>query len=235
MKPVAITTEKDELDFDNGRKVSRTPAKIRKRSEGISVGINPKTKQQLILEIEGLRKKLEAAERDLQDLTHPKSKEALKISELGSRRLFEMTQDGILIFGAESGPGQALSETKELKDQLEADRGYFRQEAIKRHGMDHILGQSDGLKYVLFRAEQVAPQDTTVLILGETGTGKELIAAAIHNLSPRQGRQLITVNCAALPANLIESELFGREKGAFTGADVRRMGRFEIEIGRAHV
>ena len=74
----------------------------------------------------------------------------------------------------------------------------------------------------------MAPQNTTVLILGETGTGKELIATAIHNLSPRQDRPLITVNCAALPANLIESELFGREKGAFTGADTRQVGRFEI-------
>ena len=77
----------------------------------------------------------------------------------------------------------------------------------------------------------MAPQNTTVLILGETGTGKELISAAIHNLSSRQDRTLITVNCAALPANLIESELFGREKGAFTGADTRRIGRFEVAHG----
>ena len=96
---------------------------------------------------------------------------------------------------------------------------------------DTILGQSDGLKYVLYRAEQIAPTNTTVLILGETGTGKELIAAAIHDMSPRKERPLITVNCAALPANLIESELFGREKGAFTGADTRRVGRFEVAHG----
>jgi len=125
----------------------------------------------------------------------------------------------------------ALSEIKILKDQLETENIYFRQENKMRHRFDHILGQSDGLKYVLYRAEQVAPQNTTVLILGETGTGKELIAAAIHNLSPRQNRPLITVNCAALPANLIESELFGREKGAFTGADTRQVGRFEVAHG----
>ncbi len=125
----------------------------------------------------------------------------------------------------------ALSEIKTMKDQLETENIYFRQENKKRHRFDHIIGQSDGLKYVLYRAEQVAPQNTTVLILGETGTGKELIAAAIHNLSPRQDRPLITVNCAALPANLIESELFGREKGAFTGADTRQVGRFEIAHG----
>jgi formate hydrogenlyase transcriptional activator len=125
----------------------------------------------------------------------------------------------------------ALSELKTLKDQLEAENIYFRQEIKMKHQFDHILGQSDGLKYVLYRAEQVAPTNTTVLILGETGTGKELIAAAIHNMSPRKDRPLITVNCAALPANLIESELFGREKGAFTGADTRQVGRFEIAHG----
>jgi transcriptional regulator with GAF, ATPase, and Fis domain len=118
-----------------------------------------------------------------------------------------------------------------MKDQLEAENIYFRQENKMKHQFEHILGQSDGLKYVLYRAEQVAPANTTVLILGETGTGKELIAAAIHNMSPRKDQPLITVNCAALPANLIESELFGREKGAFTGADTRRVGRFEVAHG----
>lgn len=125
----------------------------------------------------------------------------------------------------------ALSEIKLLKDQLETENLFFRKEMRRRHTFDYILGQSDGLKYVLYRAEQVAPTDTTVLILGETGTGKELIALAIHNMSQRKDRPLITVNCAALPANLIESELFGREKGAFTGADTRQMGRFEVASG----
>jgi formate hydrogenlyase transcriptional activator len=125
----------------------------------------------------------------------------------------------------------ALSEIKTLKDQLEVENIYFRREIKMKHQLDHIIGQSDGLKYVLYRAEQVAPSNTTVLILGETGTGKELIAAAIHDMSPRKDRPLITVNCAALPANLIESELFGREKGAFTGADTRQAGRFEVAHG----
>ena len=125
----------------------------------------------------------------------------------------------------------ALSEIKTMKDRLETENIYFRQELKMRHQFEHILGQSDGLKYVLYRAEQVAPTNTTVLILGETGTGKELIAAAIHHMSPRKDRPLITVNCAALPANLMESELFGREKGAFTGADSRQVGRFEIANG----
>jgi PAS domain S-box-containing protein len=125
----------------------------------------------------------------------------------------------------------ALSEIKTLKDQLEAENIYFRQETKMKHRLDHILGQSDGLKYVLYRAEQVASTNTTVLILGETGTGKDMIAGAIHEMSPRKNRPLITVNCAALPGNLIESELFGREKGAFTGSDTRQVGRFEIANG----
>ena len=125
----------------------------------------------------------------------------------------------------------ALSEIKIMKDQLEAENIYFRHENKMKHRFEHIIGQSDGLKYVLYRAEQVAPSDTTILILGETGTGKELVASAIHNMSPRKERPLVTVNCAALPGNLIESELFGREKGAFTGADTRQIGRFEVAHG----
>jgi formate hydrogenlyase transcriptional activator len=125
----------------------------------------------------------------------------------------------------------ALSEINTMKDQLEAENIYFRREHTLKHRFENILGRSDGLKYVLYRAEQVAPANTTVLILGETGTGKDLIAAAIHNMSPRKERPLITVNCAALPGNLIESELFGRERGAFTGADTRQVGRFEIANG----
>ena len=125
----------------------------------------------------------------------------------------------------------AFSEVNISKDQFETENIYFLRENKMKHRFDHILGQSDGLKYVLYRAEQVAPMNTTVLILGETGTGKELIAAAVHNMSPRKERPLITVNCAALPANLIESELFGREKGAFTGADTRQIGRFQVAHG----
>jgi len=125
----------------------------------------------------------------------------------------------------------AVSKIKAMKDRLEVENIYFRQEIKTKHQFGQILGQSDGLKYVLYRAEQVAPANTTVLILGETGTGKELIAFAIHGMSPRRERPLITVNCAALPGNLIESELFGREKGAFTGADTRQIGRFEVAHG----
>jgi transcriptional regulator with GAF, ATPase, and Fis domain len=95
-------------------------------------------------------------------------------------------------------------------------------------GFEKIIVSSDELKYVLFRVRQAAPTDATVLILGETGTGKGMVAHAIHGLSARKDRPMVTVNCAALPANLIESELFGREKGAFTGSYARQAGRFEI-------
>jgi len=125
----------------------------------------------------------------------------------------------------------AYSEIKALKAQLEADQTYLREEIKSGHDHENIIGDSDLLKYVLYRAKQIAPTDTTVLILGETGTGKELIARAIHNASLRRARPLIKVDCASLTANLIESELFGHEKGAFTGAVENRVGRFELADG----
>jgi len=125
----------------------------------------------------------------------------------------------------------AYSEIEALKTQLEADHTYLREEIKIEHDYENIIGDSDMLKYILFRTEQIAPTDTTVLILGETGTGKELIARAIHNASPRRDRPLIKVDCASLPQNLIESELFGHEKGAFTGAVEKRVGRFELANG----
>jgi transcriptional regulator with GAF, ATPase, and Fis domain len=128
---------------------------------------------------------------------------------------------------AEESLHEALNELMGLKEQLEAENIYLRKEIKVEHHLDKIVGRSAGLKHVFFRASQVAQTDATVLILGETGTGKDLIAVAIHNMSPRKDRPLITVNCAVLPADLIESELFGHEKGAFTGADARQIGRFE--------
>jgi PAS domain S-box-containing protein len=125
----------------------------------------------------------------------------------------------------------ALTEIQELKEKLEVEKAYLQEEIKLEYNYENIIGQSDGLKYVLYKVEQIAPSDTTVLILGETGTGKELVARAIHGLSPRKDRALVKVNCATLPSNLIESELFGHEKGAFTGAHVRQLGRFEVASG----
>lgn len=124
---------------------------------------------------------------------------------------------------------QFLDEIKELKDRLQAENVYLHQEMNLVHG--DIVGQSNALKYVFFRVEQVAPLNATVLLLGETGTGKGVVARAIHNASARKDHPMITVSCTALPANLIESELFGREKGAFTGSDARQIGRFELADG----
>ncbi len=121
-----------------------------------------------------------------------------------------------------------LEEIEELKQRLEKENLYLREELREETGFEKIIGSSDELKYVLFRVRQAAPTDATVLILGETGTGKGMVAHAIHGLSGRKDRPMVTVNCAALPANLIESELFGREKGAFTGSYARQAGRFEI-------
>jgi PAS domain S-box-containing protein len=125
----------------------------------------------------------------------------------------------------------ALSEIKELKDQLEAERAYLQDEIKSEYNHENIIGQSDEINYVLYKVEQIARTDTNVLILGETGTGKELVARAIHSLSSRKDRALMKINCAALPSTLIESELFGHEKGAFTGAHVKQLGRFEVANG----
>jgi len=125
----------------------------------------------------------------------------------------------------------AHEELHELKNQLEAENIYLQEELRSDQTFGEIVGESDAIRYVLFKVSQVALTDSTVLITGETGTGKELVARAIHSSSSRKDRPLIKVNCAALPASLIESELFGHEKGAFTGAVGRKPGRFELANG----
>jgi Transcriptional regulator containing GAF, AAA-type ATPase, and DNA binding domains len=121
-----------------------------------------------------------------------------------------------------------------LKNRLQAENVYLREEIRTEHNFEEIIGESQALKNVLRKVEQVAPTDATVLIQSETGTGKELIARAIHNLSPRKDRPLVKVNCGAIAAGLVESELFGHEKGAFTGAIQRRVGRFELANGSTY-
>jgi formate hydrogenlyase transcriptional activator len=132
---------------------------------------------------------------------------------------------------AEEELRNALVEVQNLKEQLEAENVYLREE-IRMAGLhSDIIGQSEAMKSVLVQAEQVAETDSTVLILGETGTGKELLARAIHNMSGRRNSPLVVVNCAAMPSALVEGELFGREKGAYTGAITRQTGRFEVAHG----
>ncbi len=126
---------------------------------------------------------------------------------------------------------QTLEELRRLKDRLQQDNLTLRQEITAQQAMAGILGDSPGIRKVLAQARTVAPTSSVVLITGETGTGKELLARAIHDMSPRSARPMLTVNCAALPGGLIESELFGREKGAYTGAGSRAIGRFEAADG----
>lgn len=126
---------------------------------------------------------------------------------------------------------KALAEVEKLKERLQEENTYLKQEINSAHDFDGIVSESPEFASVLESIAQVASTDATVLILGETGTGKELLARAVHSRSKRGDHPLIKVNCAALPSNLIESELFGHEKGAFTGADARRAGRFELADG----
>jgi PAS domain S-box-containing protein len=126
---------------------------------------------------------------------------------------------------------KALTEVEQLKTRLEQENIYLQQEIKLTHNFEEIISQSKKFRKVLTQVEQVAATDSTVLILGESGTGKELIARAVHNISKRKERALVIVNCAALPSTLIESELFGHEKGAFTGAFTHKIGRFELADG----
>src|SRR5438128_11410925 len=126
---------------------------------------------------------------------------------------------------------QSYQEIAALKARLEKENVYLQEEIRTEHNFVEIVGNSPALLAVLRKVEQIAPTDATVLILGETGTGKELIARAIHDRSPRKERPLVKVNCAAISAGLVESELFGHVKGAFTGAVTRRSGRFELADG----
>jgi PAS domain S-box-containing protein len=123
---------------------------------------------------------------------------------------------------------RAFEEIQTLKEQLEAENVYLREEIESTRVHSNIVARSDEMKRVLETAEQVAVTSSTVLLQGETGTGKELLARAIHDMSPRKDKPMVAVNCAAMPSTLVENELFGREKGAYTGALTKQMGRFEL-------
>jgi formate hydrogenlyase transcriptional activator len=126
---------------------------------------------------------------------------------------------------------QAYEQIDRLRHQLDKENIYLIEELKLTKNSDSLVGKSPAFQQVIALAREVAPTPTTVLILGETGTGKELIAQAIHDWSPRHRKPLVRVNCAAFPAGLVESELFGHERGAFTGADRAREGRFELAHG----
>jgi transcriptional regulator with GAF, ATPase, and Fis domain len=159
--------------------------------------------------------------------------ELLGVLAIFRRRPFEAPEmDRLALFANQASVAiqnaKLFEEVESLKDRLQEENLYLRQEIQSGHDFEEIVGESGPLTSVLDEVRQVAPTDATVLVLGETGTGKELFARAIHDRSKRRDRPLIKVNCAALPGGLIESELFGHEKGAFTGALQRRAGRFEL-------
>jgi formate hydrogenlyase transcriptional activator len=175
-----------------------------------------------------VRKQLEELLQNAHDKLESTVNERTKELTSANEQLFQEIEERK---GAEDALHSAIEEIKELKERLQAENTYLQQEVAREYNFGDIIGQSNAISYVFYRIEQVAPQDTTVLLLGETGTGKGVVARAIHSRSARKARQMITVNCTAMPANLIESELFGRERGAFTGANARQMGRFELADG----
>jgi PAS domain S-box-containing protein len=157
---------------------------------------------------------------------HPVVDEAGVVKEMVGTTV-DITQEKL----AEAALQKAFEEIKALKDRLYEENLALREEVDQASMFEEIIGTSAALRDVLSRVAKVAPSDSTVLITGETGTGKELIARAIHKRSPRSSKAFISVNCAAIPSSLIASELFGHEKGAFTGALQKRIGRFELAEG----
>jgi formate hydrogenlyase transcriptional activator len=151
---------------------------------------------------------------------------------LENARLYEdMKQEVMERRRAEEELHRALGEVEMLKNRLQAENVYLQEEILQEHNFEEMVGSSPALLAMLQKVEVVAATDTTVLIYGETGTGKELVARALHNRSTRKDRPLMKVNCGAISAGLVESELFGHMKGAFTGALERRVGRFELANG----
>jgi len=165
-------------------------------------------------------------------VSHDRSLGVLAISSLRENAFAEDDADLLNQIGKQLAiaveNALAFREIDALKNKLEEEKLYLEEEIRTEYNFDEIIGSSPVLKRVLKEVETVAATDSTVLIYGETGTGKELIARAIHNLSPRRERTLVKVNCGAIPTGLLESEMFGHEKGAFTGAIERRVGRFEL-------
>lgn len=186
--------------------------------------IEVKTRIRNILEVRLLYKKHVEYAKTLEQVVQERTAELTSSNERLTQEIEERSK-------AEESLKVAYGEIQRLKDRLQAENVYLQREMDREYNFGEIIGQSSALSYVFFRVEQVAPMNATVLLLGETGTGKGVVARAIHSRSKRKDRALITVNCTTLPATLIESELFGRERGAFTGSDVRQIGRFELADG----
>ncbi len=176
------------------------------------------------LEVRLLYKKLANYNRELEQTIGERTGELIRTNA-------QLTQEVAERKKAEGSLQGTYAEIKTLKDRLQEENIYLQQEVAREYNFGEIIGQSSVLSRVFLQVEQVAPMNATVLLLGETGTGKGVVARAIHSSSARKGRPLITVNCTTLPSTLVESELFGRERGAFTGSDARQIGRFELADG----
>ncbi len=174
-----------------------------------------------LLEVRLLYKQVERDNQVLEQMVQERTSELLGANQ-------DLLQEIDVRTAAEQSLRNACAEIEQLKNRFQAESIYLQEDIAREFNFGEIIGRSEALERVFLKVEQVAPQDTTVLLLGETGTGKGAVARAIHNRSARRDRPLVTVDCTALPANLIESELFGREKGAYTGSDARQMGRFEL-------
>jgi DNA-binding NtrC family response regulator len=186
--------------------------------------VEVKTRIHNILEVRLLYRKIENYNKVLEQTVQKRTGELTRTNEQLTQKIEEHKR-------AEASLRDAFAEIKLLKNRLQAENIYLLQEVDQEYNFGEIIGQSNAISQVFLRVEQVAPLNATVLLHGETGTGKGVIARAIHSRSARKNRPMITVSCTTLPANLIESELFGRERGAFTGADTRQTGRFELADG----
>ena len=204
---------------------------IRGQLQSVAVGAGSDSGARLILSSiidltvrRQLEEKLQQAHDRLEETVLERTAELSRTNEQLVQQIEERKK-------AETALRDALTEIQQLTDRLQLENLQLQQVIARGEGYGEIIGRSDAMAYVFYRVDLVAPQDATVLLLGETGTGKGMVAREIHRRSSRKERPMITVNCTALPANLIESELFGREKGAFTGANARQMGRFELADG----
>jgi DNA-binding NtrC family response regulator len=186
--------------------------------------VEVKTRIRNMLEVRLLHKNLDDYNKKLEESVQQRTGEL-------TRTNLQLTQEIAERKKVEGSLLDTYAEIKRLKDQLEAENIYLEQEVARQDNFGESIGQSQLLVQVFSLVELVAPMNATVLLLGETGTGKGVVARAIHSSSTRKSRPLITVNCTTLPATLIESELFGRERGAFTGSDARQIGRFELADG----